>query len=752
MATAYKYQVLPSETAFFRLIQLFPSEAPEDDDDRSPLRCEIITAELGALGHPPTTSYEAISYVWGDKKPSSQYLLHVVDGNGTESSLEVSQTCHDALRRFRWAKPEPRTLWIDYICINQSDLQEKANQVSRMGTIYSKASRVLVWLGPDVDSGATLIIKMLEDCAAAYSAEKGLDEDRTLEIRSSIQDGKHINFKHHAADRRPSGCRVVYDINHLGHGQADESHSDAVERNMGIDEQDDDSYRASVFGQLLGLPWFHRMWTIQELALSTRATLIWGGSEINWALLLNAMPALRHVCRSGWLLAQSIVQIHQDIRIHILVQRHPEERARVLSGRTPTSRGLVPWSLIFTALRIKDASDPRDKIFAMYEVCTELGMPMPKPDYTTAVRDVFILGTRAMLREKNNPSVELVLFYLLTTPEPSTLPSLRCLPSWVPDWTQSWMDRQVRQFMFEWTFFRAAGESGAQCSWGEDLEVLVCRGRVIDTITVAPEGVMPTRKLSALVFDQAKRLSQPYDLSECELCRGWSIMKSWARLINSSEEGKPCPGQTETPASGHLDLQGDKAPSILHDFYTTLFMDIARPGSQRAPNSRESWMDDDECQASFKAFMRWYASMISIPQHDDGTNSTVLERTALEISDILAVPAHRHDSQAPDMSGHTDPDHSKHPKMDCDMMRFLTSVWKQLAARSFFTTTEDRMGVVDGQAVLGDVVVLVAGCNAVMILRSQGPRYRVVGTGYVHGVMDGEVWPGDDELESLEIV
>jgi hypothetical protein len=42
-----------------------------------------------------------------------------------------------------------RFIWADAICINQSDLQERSQQVRLMGNIYRNAERVLIWLGPD---------------------------------------------------------------------------------------------------------------------------------------------------------------------------------------------------------------------------------------------------------------------------------------------------------------------------------------------------------------------------------------------------------------------------------------------------------------------------------------------------------------------------------------------------------------------------------------------------------------------------
>lgn len=44
-------------------------------------------------------------------------------------------------------------MWIDAICINQMDLNERAQQVQLMAEIYRKASLVVVWLGEDALPG-----------------------------------------------------------------------------------------------------------------------------------------------------------------------------------------------------------------------------------------------------------------------------------------------------------------------------------------------------------------------------------------------------------------------------------------------------------------------------------------------------------------------------------------------------------------------------------------------------------------------
>jgi hypothetical protein len=64
----------------------------------------------------------------------------------------VTRSLHGALRRFRPPRgTAARSLWADALCINQKDNEEKGKQVGRMGDVFANASRVLVWLGGNVD-------------------------------------------------------------------------------------------------------------------------------------------------------------------------------------------------------------------------------------------------------------------------------------------------------------------------------------------------------------------------------------------------------------------------------------------------------------------------------------------------------------------------------------------------------------------------------------------------------------------------
>ena len=147
IATPYQYPALPAGN--IRVLRLLPSEAND-----APLECQLFDYPL--LGRPVQSScpYEALSYVWGsEQKPFS---ISILSRRSTASEpaqkLRIGANLDGALRHLRDGYAE-RLLWIDALCINQDDLDEKTAQVQLMANVYARASRVVVWLGDGNDTG-----------------------------------------------------------------------------------------------------------------------------------------------------------------------------------------------------------------------------------------------------------------------------------------------------------------------------------------------------------------------------------------------------------------------------------------------------------------------------------------------------------------------------------------------------------------------------------------------------------------------
>jgi hypothetical protein len=193
MVPAYVYEQLPLTGFSIRVIQLRPSKDPLET-----LTCEIGTIDLDPKSDEPP-AYEAISYTWGGQSPSPHHVLFCINANGSKNKVEITENCHDALRRFR-LPDSVRSVWIDSVCINQSDLDEKAHQISLMGLVYSRAGRVLIWLGHDPDGLGAEICDILKE-GASFNSRKAEDYEKALAFRNRISHGTN-----HPLMRPELGC------------------------------------------------------------------------------------------------------------------------------------------------------------------------------------------------------------------------------------------------------------------------------------------------------------------------------------------------------------------------------------------------------------------------------------------------------------------------------------------------------------------------------------------------------------------
>ena len=112
------------------------------NDDADPITCHLITVNFGK--HDDIPQYETLSYVWGTEPADRLVFI-----GETISILRVKPNLEDALTALSRPsirydeKPNifsDRLLWIDAICIDQENIQERNHQVSIMGRIYARSS------------------------------------------------------------------------------------------------------------------------------------------------------------------------------------------------------------------------------------------------------------------------------------------------------------------------------------------------------------------------------------------------------------------------------------------------------------------------------------------------------------------------------------------------------------------------------------------------------------------------------------
>ncbi|OAG07888.1 HET-domain-containing protein [Paraphaeosphaeria sporulosa] len=160
--TPYRYKPLPQDRQLsFRIFTLYPAHKIS-----APIRgkLHISSPSNSDLECCKLESYEALSYAWGDA------IFTEVIEFPDKSYLPIA-TNLDSFLRYRRQGDAVILLWVDAICINQQDHEEKSSQVQAMGQIYSLASCLSVWLGSPSDD-STLGMSALQEISHEHAFSK----------------------------------------------------------------------------------------------------------------------------------------------------------------------------------------------------------------------------------------------------------------------------------------------------------------------------------------------------------------------------------------------------------------------------------------------------------------------------------------------------------------------------------------------------------------------------------------------------
>jgi hypothetical protein len=106
----------------------------QPDEPNSMISCVLREVRLSA-----NPAYECISYTWGHEPVTKDIEL-----NGT--LVRVRPNLWNFFKRLR-QQDSTRAVWVDALCISQTDLEEKAQQVQMIGQIFKQAVGVLAWIG-----------------------------------------------------------------------------------------------------------------------------------------------------------------------------------------------------------------------------------------------------------------------------------------------------------------------------------------------------------------------------------------------------------------------------------------------------------------------------------------------------------------------------------------------------------------------------------------------------------------------------
>jgi len=404
----YRYQPLPqiadvgTTPPYTRILSLEPGKGDE------PLcgRLDIINVESA----PP---YDALSYTWGTGDPTN-YIWIEGEPIPLRSNLEI------ALRALRLPS-NPRLMWIDALCIDQSSLDERSRQVQYMRLVYKHSEKVISWLGRKTPG-----VEEAFECAKRHSDVRRLVEESSEETDNQNQ-GQFYEF--------------VHDM--VGNATADLPETAMPH-----------------LYELFDREYFSRSWVVQEVFVGPPPVAKCEELEIPLFDLVSVLMFLGE--------QRKAIAKPSSLDVWYLISSARNPYSPVRTSQIPGSIG--PLLSTLESMRHFKATDNRDKIYALLGICDEGTQatsattrltptidrfPSPlhsaataNPDFANSLSLELNVGIPGALKPDYNKDIvsvytEIALYHIRKPPialdilsyvQHHSNPSDNEYPSWVPKW------------------------------------------------------------------------------------------------------------------------------------------------------------------------------------------------------------------------------------------------------------------------------------------------------------------------------
>ncbi|KAI1842247.1 hypothetical protein JX266_011532 [Neoarthrinium moseri] len=427
-------------------------------------------------------AYVALSYVWGPANLSIDECIIVNDVKRT-IHRNLSLALRDVASSISGGNSEEACdyIWVDAICIDQSNNAEKEQVVPHMGQIFSSAARVYAWLGPFSDYGASRCEKML-----SFLETLGVLFWQLARDISQQRDGNAPPLHDIMASCLPSLTKMF---------------DSCVDDQINLI-----NYFMRDYYQFSKLEYWRRMWVLQEVHLAKDLRfvcnlerrfplrLITGG-----VLLLETFQQHVVACESS---AQSLTASRPALRRFAVTNPACPEMHQMLLYTTMYDPAVMSLRLAMTNFCVKDrpwgcvASNAPDMIFGLLGFATSQEREYITPDYVSLTDTVFKDVTRTLILRGGFTDI---LSWAQLGRE------MIWMPTWVPDYSSTIRESLCSQHQAKsWLpKFNAGGaldfEFPPQKS---DEDVLTLSGTIIDTISsvgsIWRPGVVDPKKIHDL--------------------------------------------------------------------------------------------------------------------------------------------------------------------------------------------------------------------------------------------------------------
>lgn len=696
-------------------IRLLQFSRNQSDHGTTP---STFTGKLKKFRLAEAPPFYTASYVWGEKSYSNDSAISLKSGSlPVLSSLTpfLNMVCsHKDFSPTDW-------WWIDSLCINLKDVQEREDQVRIMGDIYRAARRVIIWLGEEREEGS--------DCAGATA------------------------FLWHLSCLPPA-----FRTNKALRAELMESTF---------------SRQWTSVGRLLARKWWSRVWTLQEFVLPREAKFYCGQHSISRGKFKSAMYNI-HLCSTG-----------SGDYVNDLIPRHAFDAAfnrRRIHQWYLRSSSMNLVALI-AYLGNHSATDARDMLYSVLGLITKRDRKMVgDAEYQSSVQHIYAKLVRSFWDEYQ--SLDIICFthmfngYSRNLDAEQREGSNEAVPSWAPDWRARVEFSSPVPLMASQSasacignfrplgskFWKAVYDApgpelrkGANVRFHANLKEMWCNGILLDCI----DGIgglidCETRCRSNVCIDSGHEMVQTIE-----------TQYDWKEERSDQQSLKVVEAVARSLVLDRRDkyLRYHAPVNYVSDFLILCHACLSRDNSDHGNED-----DDDIISGPVdELFLTWFKQnrhlrfdTLTLAEHIERIISTTDPTLFSTLPIPRLQPSYSFPPLSPTPTGLTQAQFQAHAHINSEsedqdsyVTRFHDTVRKK--SRKLMVTKKGYIGMAPCRARIGDVVAVLFGCSIPLVLRRVGVReaWCVIGEAYVDGFMLGEVASlvsGEAVVKSFRIV
>lgn len=611
-------------------------------------------------------------------------------------------------------KENPQYLWVDAICINQEDINEKTQQVNMINQIYKAAETTVIWLGREDHHTKTSIQFIL----------------KLYPILGRLREAGISTYQAMSPE--------TYRTRGLPH----------------ISQQEWDALASIYLRQ-----WFQRVWVLQEVALAQNVVCFCGPHQIPWHFIqvTRVLDELERFKRAGsfrytpphgspWHVERNFVLMLSCRERRMLDEMTPEARAASRFYLGPGGRCQKSLARLVMDSWTLSSTDPRDKVFALLALIRgDIDSDSMLADYSLPVEQVYAQITRRWILKApghhplGGEGSQVGPLYILGCVVHNDA-RMKTLPSWVPDFSIPAISP------LEAPTFRAAGSRSSAVEWDIPPDLwneLSLRGCRIGTITGATTHREVTGRATQYFFDATWfellcTIRTPYPTGQPLSEVLWRTLCADQDFAGTSPAPKALGGQFRDFVSTQMLVDAQAEAQNALSSRDSIFELLGLWSTNSIAGSGESTMYDTTLGIEVdlgagritanKPYPAWFQTLI---KSESGRSFIPTSSYVRDFANNLTYPIWQPQQQA----------FVAPPRGQSD---YFEAFGKAFGGRRMFKMVgenggPDFLGISHRGLQLGDEVWVIAGSKVPFVLRkAEHGKYQLVGEAFVHGAMGGE--------------